>query len=340
MAAVAVLLLGMMFLAPGCAKANPLTIVVPAAGYGFSVGRPMTTMSAADAEGELDAAAKTGASWLRVIVDWAKIEPSPGTVDWDYMDRWTDGAVSRGLKILGVFVYTPDWARAPGATTTGPPTDPVSFATFATKVVQRYGDRISHWEIWNEPNSPTFFGGLDNRPQRYTELLKAAYTAIKATQPSSTIVAAGLSRLRGQDTPSLFVDAMYAAGVKGYFDAMAMHPFVFPGGVTDPWKNGWSDVEAIRKSMVEQGDGDKKIWLTELGAPTCDSAADGVSQEEQARQIIDVLQKAAGSGYTGPAFIYSIRDTNTAIQDDPEENYGALLTSDWQPKIAATVLAR
>jgi hypothetical protein len=61
---------------------------------------------------------------------------------------------------------------------------------------------------------------------------------------------------------------------------------------------------------------------------------------EQARQITDVLWKAAESGFSGPAFIFSIRDIDTADQDKEQDNFGALLTSDWQPKVAAGVLAR
>ena len=92
--------------------------------------------------------------------------------------------------------------------------------------------------------------------------------------------------------------------------------------------------------IVDNGDGATKIWMTGLGAPTSAPSAAGVSQHELARQITDVLWKAAESGFSGPAFIFSIRDVNSAHQDDEQDNFGALLTSDWQPKLAASVLAR
>jgi hypothetical protein len=92
--------------------------------------------------------------------------------------------------------------------------------------------------------------------------------------------------------------------------------------------------------MTVHGDGDKKIWMTEFGAPTSAPTAEGVSQEEQAKQILDVLAGVAATGWSGPAFIYSIRDLDTANPDDREDNFGALLTSDWQPKYTAVVLAR
>jgi hypothetical protein len=239
-----------------------------------------------------------------------------------------------------LIAYTPDWARVPGSYFSAPPVDPSMYAAFTQKVVQRYGDRVADWELWNEPNLPAFFGYAENRPQRYTELLKAAYPAIKAVQPNSTVIAAGLSPAFEQDAPPVFVNAMYAGGAKGYFDAMAMHPYVFPGGLAVDAQNGWSDVEVVHQIMVDNSDGAKKIWMTELGAPTSDPSAEGVSQEEQARQITDVLWKAAQTGYSGPAFIFSIRDVNSALRRNRDDNFGAMLTSDWQPKVAAAVLAR
>ena len=75
-----------------------------------------------------------------------------------------------------------------------------------------------------------------------------------------------------------------------------------------------------------------------MGAPTSAPTAEGVSQQEQARQTLDGLRKAAETSYSGPAFTFCIRDTNTANQSNREDTFG-VLTTDWQSKIAATVLA-
>ena len=74
--------------------------VAPVAGYGFSVGAPMTWMSRIDADRELDAVADTGATWLRVLIDWSRVEPMPGAFDWGYVDYWIDGARQRDLQVL------------------------------------------------------------------------------------------------------------------------------------------------------------------------------------------------------------------------------------------------
>ena len=58
----------------------------------------------------------------------------------------------------------------------------------------------------------------------YTGLLQAAYPAIKLVQPDSTVIAAGLSPAVGIDAPPNFLNDMYIAGAKGYFDAIGHAP--------------------------------------------------------------------------------------------------------------------
>jgi hypothetical protein len=300
----------------------------------------MEYMNSDDLNRELDAVSATGATWLRVLVDWNKIEPTKGEYDWGYLDGIVSAAGAHNLKVLGVITYTAQWARPPDTYYTFPAVNPADYGDFATAVVQRYADRVSHWELWNEPNLPVFVGWLPHAAPQYAALVKAAYPAIKAVQPDSTVILAGLCRQPASETPPEFLQLMYDEGLQGFFDAAAAHPYVFPGGLAADTRSGWSDMIKMRDIMVAHGDGDKKIWLTELGAPTSDPAGVGVSQEEQAKQITEVLAAAAKLPFSGPAFIYSIRDTDTSSRDNKERNMGALLTSDWQPKVAAAALAR
>lgn len=318
-------------------------VTAPADGYGFAQGYTWATGSQADASREIAAVAKTGASWVRVPIDWALIEVGKGQYDWGYLDNLVNTAGSHNLRVLGLISNTPFWARTEGAQLlfpSSPPKNVADFGDFAAAVVSRYGNRITAWEIWNEPNLPLFMGFIENKPRHYTDMLKAAYTSIKSVQPNSTVIAAGLSPLLGADSPPGFLQQLYDAGAGGFFDAAAAHPYVFPGGLAADSVNGWSDVLRMHDVMAANGDGGKKIWMTEMGASTSDIPGDGVSQQEQAKQIVDVLAAAAGTGWSGPAFIHAVRDLDSSNRNDREANYGALLTSDWQPKVAAGVLAR
>jgi hypothetical protein len=309
---------------------------VPGAGYGFSLYGGNIRLSRADLDRELDAVSRTSATWLRVIFDSFRIETTRGVFDWSYTDQLVDAAKRHGLNLLVTLSYSPEWARPPDSTWNTPPTDAQDFADFAGAVVSHYRDRVSSWQIWNEPNSQGYFKYGGEVARRYTELLKAAYGAIKGVQPASTVVTAGLSRM-GEISPPDFVAQLYANGAQGYFDAVGMHPYVSPQGLAvDPF-DGWANVGRVHSIMDSNGDGGKQIWLTELGAPTIADGR-GVSEEEQANQITDVLGAAARSQYIGPAFIFTVRD-EPGHAADPEYTYGALLTADWRPKFAAEVLA-
>lgn len=327
-------------------------VEAPAQGYGFAQGAAQIQMSAADLNRELDAVSKTGGEWLRVMIDWATIERTRGTYDWTIPDRVIGSARAHNLKVLSLVLTTPSWARRGGALggVYAPPADPATIGPFYRALINRYPDVTRH-EVWNEPNLQAFWGMYKPNAAEYTALLKASYTAIKAAQPSSTVVAGGLSPDAGAAN---FVKGMYAAGAKNYFDAAAMHPYVFPRGV-DSTPNGWSELTDIRAVMVANGDSGATIWLTEMGAATINPTGDTgsssgslgsigfgadqmVTQQEQAAEIVDVLRAAARSGYCGPAFIYSVRDYGTAA-NNREDNFGALLTHDWKPKFTASVLA-
>lgn len=338
-AALMALVVSMVAISPVTANA----VVAPADGYGFAQGYTWATGNPGDASREIAAVGKTSASWVRLPLDWALVETGQGQYDWGYFDNLVNAAGANNLRILGLISNTPFWQRSEGAQLlfpSSPPKDNSAFGAFAAAAASRYAGRINAWEVWNEPNLPLFMGFADNKAVRYTGMLKAAYPAIKGANPGATVVAAGLSPLGGPDSPPGFLEQMYAAGAKGSFDAAAAHPYVFPGGLAADSNNGWSDVLRMHEVMVANGDGGKKIWLTEMGASTSDIPGDGVSQQEQAKQIVDVLGAAASVGWAGPAFIHAVRDLNTANRNDREANYGALLTSDWQPKVAAGVLAR
>ncbi|KNA93352.1 cellulase family glycosylhydrolase [Gordonia sp. w5E2] len=349
-AATMALFVGSVLVGSSAARAD---VIAPAAGYGFAQGAPQLTMSAADLNRELDAVSKTRGEWLRVLINWSEIESTKGTYNWAVTDRVIKAARAHKLKVLSLVLSTPAWARRGGALAGmyAPPSNPASIAPFLKAFIKRYPDVTRH-EIWNEPNLPAFWGLYPANPTEYTALLKASYTAIKAVQPSSTVVAAGMSPGAGAVD---FVTKMYAAGAKNYFNATAMHAYVFPKGINSK-PNGWSETQQVRSVMTSNGDAGKKIWLTEMGAPTRPAAGtsgssdfglgslgfgatDMVTQQEQATQIVDVLRAAGQSGYCGPAFLYSVRDQGTS-SNNREDNFGALLTNDWQPKITATVLAK
>ncbi|MEO9326902.1 glycosyl hydrolase [Gordonia aurantiaca] len=319
----------------GSSESTNTALPLTSGGYGFAGGAHLLTLSESDLGRELDAAKRAKATWIRMSLDWNSIETAKGSFNWTVPDRIINAARARGLKVLANPVSSPGWTRGVATFFTAPPNNNADLADFLRAFIARYGNKVTNYQIWNEPNLPIFFG-LNVDAARYTSLLKAAYSAIKGAQPHATVVAAGLARSSGWNSPVNFVNTMYDNGAHGYFDALALHPYVFPGGVTANPDNAISDVGSVRTIMVAKGDSAKPIWFTEIGAAT-GSTPDSVSQQEQAKQITDVMSFAKSSGFVGPVLIYTIRDSGTD-PNDREQNFGAIYKHDWTPKYTAGVL--
>jgi hypothetical protein len=299
---------------------------------GFAASWRMLWESDYDLNRELDDMADSGAKWLRLDVDWPSIQPTASAWNWQATDRVINGARSRGLHVLGTLAYTPPWARGAGTDSKYPPWDQDAYARFAAAAVRRYqAVGVHHWEIWNEPNQASWWKPKPD-PWAYTSLLRRAYAAIKAADPGATVIGAGLapapdasdgSQINGET----FVRQMYWAGAKGNFDALGMHPYNYPVEPMYPHPmNAFSaTTPAIHRVMDENGDGWKKVWLTEYGAPTAGYRS--VSEADQADFLVKAYDQVVLWPWAGPLFYYMHRDQSwdPNVRDD---NFG-LMRPDW-----------
>ena len=299
------------------AISQPATPTVGVQGLSWWLG-----LSDADTNRALDMSKSAGVTAVRIDISWYVVEYDQGAPDWSLIDPLVDKIVDRDMTVLGMLYDTPAWLS--GTTDPhAPPADPQLFAQFAAATAEHYLGRINTWEIWNEPNIPRFWASPS--PAAYAELLKAVYPAIKAVDPSATVITGGLSPDSSGIDPLSFVTAMYAAGAGGYFDAISMHPYSFPQLPTI------DSVKAVHDVMAANGDGDKKVWLTEVGAPTGTSPF-AVSEETQALSIALFVDFARTADYVGPVYLYSILDTGSDLAD-PEDNFG-LIRQDFTAKPA------
>ena len=307
----------------------------------------------------LDQMQALGVDNIRVYVPWRFVETAKGEYDWSSMDVIMSLAAERDMGVLAEMNTTPAWADPddqyqPGAAHP----DAEDFKDFASAVATRYGSTVSAYEIWNEPNYVGFYDPVD--PTAYAELLKAVYPALKDIDPTATIVAAGLghSPTYADGTamsPVEFLDGMYAAGAKGYFDALAYHPYQESTPFSQGTPDGYALDQAMAMVALMAGNGDyvtgpdgqplmdangdpitKRIWATEYGLATS-----RVTYEHQAAYIRDFLATWSMQSWAGPAYVYTTVDSNPGSAD-PEENYGVYTVDangNWVRKPAADVLA-
>lgn len=284
---------------------------------------------------------------VRLDVSWAMLQPTSAVA----YDTWGVGFVDRvigminahGMSPLITLWLTPPWANG-GKGEYVLPTNPADFARAAQWAAKRYAGKVCGWEIWNEPNSNDFMVGAD--PAAYTKLLRAAYPAIKAGDPTTKVVFGGVSY-----NHDAWIAAAYANGAHGYFDVMATHPYMgvanLPPGTPDDgsiWN--LNHAMAVRNLMVARGDGDKSLWFTEFGWSTHPNQAGspnwslGVTEAQQAQFLIETINLIRTKmPWVGKVYWYAERDSS-AEASLHNQNYG-LIRADHsaKPALAAARLA-
>lgn len=292
----------------------------------------------------LDQLVASGAGWVRIDVGWATIEPNRGRYDMTWavpmVDRVLRQAHDKGLKILVTFVGAPQWASGSDNPST-PPRDPNDYARSAAWAAARWGDLVSAWEIWNEPNANAFMTGAN--PATYTRMLCAAYPQIHKADPRATVVFGGLMYA---DDP--WLRRAYAAGAHGCFDALGVHPFPAPANsVPEAPDDGevWhlSHLPAVRQVMDENGDADKPMWITEIGwsslePPNPKPWDTGVTQQQQADYLTRAF-KYTRENYPYVTTFFWFRDADQSTGNPHEDGFG-LLTTSFTPKPALHAFAK
>ncbi|MEI8343975.1 MAG: hypothetical protein WCF93_03440 [Candidatus Moraniibacteriota bacterium] len=326
-------------------------------GYGIAAGGGLIYLGQGDLNRYFELLKSLGVQWVRWDVDWSVVQKDgPSIYDWTGADRVAQTAQKYGLNSLGIITYTPKWAsdKSCKSDVKCAPADPGQYGKFAGEVAFRYKDSITYLEIWNEPN---YFLAWGVRPNagKYAELLKAAYPEIKKLNPSAVVLSGGLAATSnekdGSIGPLAFMKTLYAAGANKYFDAIALHPYTYPASPNyKAWWTHWQEISPIRKLMVDSGDAEKKIWFTEIGAPTGGGgkayAANQVNgfkygsdfmkesaQNDILKEALVIYQK--NKDWMGPFFWYSLKDESD--KKDTPENFFGLLRYDGSKKPAYDV---
>jgi len=201
---------------------------------------------------------EAGVGWVRVDFLWEDIEPQQGNFDFAKYDNMVKLLSENNLQILGLLNYTASWAASDGKWNS-PPKENQLFVNYATKVIERYKDKVKYWELWNEPDSATYWTRHDGL-QSYCQLLREVYLAAKKVDPGCKILNGGFAN------PRVSTNQIYENGAKNYFDILNVHLFENPLNPS-AIKVVASFPKLIHKAMERHGDGAKKIWITEIGCP-------------------------------------------------------------------------
>jgi len=244
---------------------------------------------------EMETAADCGCRYIRTDFNILSIHQTPDI--WNF--RQTDIVVKRAkenniqiVPVLSSFspIVTPAWMLLD------------KWEEFVRTVVQRYHQDIQTWEIWTEPNNNFFWENAD--PEHYLTLLKSSYQTIKSINPKLNVMIGGFIGV-----PEEFIETIYTSGGKEYFDIMNFHI-----GNRDPVpeKTIEADMVALKTIMKKHGDGNKPIWITEIGYSVQPGKAENSSklaEQEQSKRLTRSYIVALCSG-AEKVFWYELQDAN------------------------------
>ena len=281
--------------------------------------------SLAGIDREIALARALHAKLVRVEVPWSELEPQgPNQINpraLAVMDRLVSDAAAAGIKVIAMVESSPCWASsAPAAllracaagrsskANAWPPTNPANYAAFVAYLAQRYGTRLAAIEVWNEPDqaNQAYFAGPE-KPQRYATILRAAYPAIKQANPNVPVLAGSLVGANG-----VFLRALYAAGIKGYYNGLAVHYYTLT----------LASLRSIHEVQMANGD-TTPLWLNEFGWSSCwpryriQQEQGCVTSQTQALNITNTFRALARTPYVAAEVLYQ-------LQGSVSENFGVL----------------
>jgi hypothetical protein len=220
-----------------------------------------------------------GAATVVEYLPWAYIETEKGEYNWSHPDRIIRHIENQGLRPIIRLGFVPDWLRpdedeqytnANYLTEEGIR----HYVDFVAAFVSRYRGRVDHIIIWNEPNLNIEWSKDGANPAEYTDLLKQAYTAAHQANPDIVVLGGALAptneppRGAGGWNDIDFLNEMYEAGAAPYFDALAAHVYGFadpPQAQPAADRLNFRRLELLHEVMVEHGDGEKPVFITEAG---------------------------------------------------------------------------
>jgi polysaccharide biosynthesis protein PslG len=222
---------------------------------------------------------QSGAKTVRWTFSWPRIERSRGDFDWSAADKVVGDLAAAGIRVLPTLYGSPRWVEGSVA---NPPIDSQqardAWQAFVQAAVSRYGPGgsfwtiqypLSHplkpalpigtWQIWNEPNLQSHFAPSPS-PGGYARLLKLSDGAIEQRDPSASVMFAGMPGYSNDINAWSFLKRVYRnPGTEQAFDAAALHPYA------RNVDQMLVEVKRLRKVMRKHGDGQKRLWITEIG---------------------------------------------------------------------------
>jgi hypothetical protein len=248
---------------------------------------------------DFDQVKDVGIKFVRRGFHWESIEKVKGQYDFTSEDAVMKDLRDHGFRVLGCIafgnklyghVYDSDDGRQ-------------AYANFAAALADHYKDDHVIWEIWNEPDTMTFWGkhghmkgNSEEYAGEYVDLVKATVPVMRKADPDCTIVAGSVSGIWSASinwTEFCFEKGILQSGIDGW----SVHPY----SVIRP-EDYPADYDLIRGMMVKNGGSkDFPMLNTERGYPVtkAEGYAGGDPKMNQQYQAWHLVRQYLMDVYSG-----------------------------------------
>jgi polysaccharide biosynthesis protein PslG len=256
---------------------------------------------------------------VRISMRWTVVEPERAKWDFSKMDSVVHALHDAKIEILPTLMGVPPWAsgvkpgEVKGFYDCFPPQRMEDWQECVRQVVTRYRKEIRFWEVWNEENGEDFYKPLPDAAQ-YVGILKTAHDTIKSIDPKAKVVLGGLQMNGIIPNPwspvkiENFLQKIYDAGGRRYFDVVNIHPYVLATKEQGPAYAANLVRDTVRV-MKKNGDGRKPLWITETGIAT-----DTVTTEQmQADHLSGMYRELGKIPQVKAVYWFLLRDLDQAV---------------------------
>jgi hypothetical protein len=195
---------------------------------------------------------------------WWRLEPTKGNWDFKMLDDDVRITQENGGQMQLVFSTTPTWASA-RPTESSPqswlplgvraePANVQDWVNYVQTVATRYKGIVHSYECWNEPDQSNSYTG---DVSHLVEMCKAAYTAVKAIDPTITFTSPSFCSY----STNPFIKRYIENGGVDTFDVLSFH--YYPNQ-SNP-ESISTIVQKVRSILTQNGIPNTPLWLTEVG---------------------------------------------------------------------------
>jgi hypothetical protein len=297
--------------------------------------------------------ADLGVKWARVQTGWAKTETQPGVYDFAWLDAIVDGLLARGVTpwlslSYGNPLYTKSMNTAPpdvpashrdcdrfgiGFPPIHTPEERQGWQRYVRALVRHYRARVSHYEVWNEPDLLSFWK-CQPRAADYVELVRLTAAPLRAEQPDARLIGGAIAW--GMTVWSLkFLEDCLEAGLHELIDIVTYH-----GYKSVPERHSAQEIAAFRH-LLNKYNPALEYWQGEAGVQSCVPAGGNagalatmrLSEEIQARMLLRRTLLELHHGCAMSSYFH-MADFAHYAGDRRTYHYGLVRLEDGSPKPA------